>query len=110
MSDFVLHKVGITSVEKILKNLDVAKASRIDQISARCLKDGVPAIAIHLANIIKLSIKLNTFSSQWKIAKIKALFKNGITTEVRNYRPISLLPLVSNVIEKSFHDQTQDYL
>ena len=38
--DLVLHNVDITSVEKILKNLDVAKASGIDQISARFLKNG----------------------------------------------------------------------
>ena len=98
--DFALHNVDITSVEKILKNLDVAKASRTDQIFA-------PVIAIHLANIINLSIKLDTFPSQCKIAKIKPLFKKGIKTEAKNYRPISMLPLISKVIEKSIHDQTQ---
>ena len=69
--DFVLHNIDITSVDKILKDLDVAKASRIDKISARFLKDCAPIIAIHLANIINLSIKLDTFPSQCQIAKIK---------------------------------------
>ena len=68
----------MTSVEKILKNLDVSKASGKDQISARSLKDGAPIIAIHLANIIDLSVKLDIFPSQCKIAKIKPLFKKGI--------------------------------
>ena len=72
--DFVLHNVDITSVEKILKNLDVPRTSGIDQISARFLKNGAPVIAIHLANIINLSIKLDTFPSQCKIAKIKPLW------------------------------------
>ena len=45
-----------------------------------------------------------------KIAKVKPLFKKGINTEAKNYRPISLLPLISKVTEKSIHDQTQDYL
>ena len=48
----------------ILKNFDVAKASRISQISAKFLKDGVPVIATHLTNIINLPIKLDT--SPWK--------------------------------------------
>ena len=108
--DFVLHNVDVTSVEKILKNLDVTKASGIDQTSARFLKDGAPVIAIHLANIINLSIKLDTSPSQCTIAKIKRLFKKGTKTEAKNYRPISLLPLISKVIEKSIYDQTQDYL
>ena len=100
----------MTTVDKILKNLDVAKASRIDQISDKFLKDDAPIKAIYLANIINLSIKLDTFPSTCKIAKIKRLLKKGIKTEGKNYRPISLLPLISKVTAKSIHDQTQDYL
>ena len=57
-----------------------------------------------------MSIKLDTFPSKCKIAKIKPFFKKGIKTGAKNYRPISLLPLIAKVIEKSIHDQTQDYL
>ena len=42
---FVLRNVDVTTVAKILKNLDVAKPSGIGQISAKFLKDGVPVIA-----------------------------------------------------------------
>ena len=38
------------------------------------------------------------------------MFKKGIKSEAKKYRPISLLPLISKVIEKSINDQTQDYL
>ena len=38
------------------------------------------------------------------------MFKKGIKTEAKNYIPISLLPLISKVIEKSTHNQLQDYL
>ena len=41
---------------------------------------------------------------------MKPLFKKGIKTEAKNYRPISLLSLISKAIEKSILDQTQDYL
>ena len=33
-----------------------------------------------------------------------------MNTEAKNYSPISLLPVISKLIEKSIHDQTQDYL
>ena len=94
----------------IYKNLDVAKASGIDQIYAKFLKDGAPVIAIYLSNIINVSIKLDTFPSKCKIAKIKSLFKKGIKTEAKSCRPISRLPLIPKVIKISIHDQTQDYL
>ena len=87
--DFVLHNVDVTTVDKILKNLEQIFK---EQISAKFLKDGAPVIAIHLVNI-NMSVKLDTFLSQCKIAKIKPLFKKGIKTEAKNYRPISILPL-----------------
>ena len=46
--------VEVTTVDKILDNLDVAMASGVDQISAKFLKDCAPVTAIHLANIINL--------------------------------------------------------
>ena len=55
-------------------------------------------------------MKLVTFPSKCKIAKLIPLFKKGIKAEAKNDRHISLLPLISKVIEKSFHYQMQDYL
>ena len=89
--NFVVHNIDVTTVDKILKNLDVAKASGIEQISAKFLKDGAPVIAIHLANMVNLLIKRDTFPSKRKM---------GIKTDAQNYRPIALLPLISKVIKK----------
>ena len=44
------------------------------------------------------------FPSECKIAKLKPLFKKGSKTDPKNYRPISLLPLVSKLIETVIHD------
>ena len=55
--NFVLHNIGVTTVDEILKCLDVVKPFGIDQISAKFLKDD-------LANIINLSIKRDTFPSK----------------------------------------------
>ena len=46
------------------------------------------------------SIKNKKFPQDLKIAKVKPLFKNGSSSECDNYRPISLLPVISKVIEK----------
>ena len=63
-----------------------------------------------LANIINFSIKLSTFPEECKIAKSKPIFKKGARTDPRNYWPISLLLLVSKIIEKSIHFQIEYYL
>ena len=99
----------VTFFETILKSLDVVKVSRIDQISAKCLKDGALLIATCLNNI-NLSIKPDTFPSKCKIAKIKPLLKKRNCTDPKKYGPISILPLMVTVIDKTIHDQSQDYL
>ena len=106
MWGFFLHIADAATVHKVLKNLDVIKASGRDQISVKCFKDNVPVIAVHLANIINLPTKLDTFPSKCKIAKLKPFFKKGIKIEAKI---IFLLLLISKVIEKSIHDQIQDY-
>ena len=52
----------------------------------------------------------NSASFKAKIAKLKPMFKKGSKTAPKNYRPISLLPLVSKIIEKVIRDQTQSFL
>ena len=79
-------------------------------MGGKFLKDGIPILASPLAQLCNLSILLSVFPDKCKIAKLKPLFKKGSTTEAKNYRPISLLPLISKVIEKVIHDQTQRFL
>ena len=57
-----------------------------------------------------LSITSGKFPGSCKLAKLKPIYKKGSLTEACNYRPISLLPLISKVIEKVIHDQTSAFL
>ena len=50
-----------------------------------------------LFHICKQSLKLGCFPDEMKIAKIKPLFKTGERELVNNYRPISVLPVFSNL-------------
>ena len=53
---------------------------------------------------------LGSFPDACKIAKVKPLFKKVSKTDSSNYRPISLLPLLSKVFEKVVLDQTEEFL
>ena len=55
-------------------------------------------------------IRLPSFPDKHKIAILKPLFKKGSKTEAKNYRPISLLPLISKIVERVIYDQTQNFL
>lgn len=61
MWEFFLCNVEITSVEKKLKTLNVAKDSTIDWISSKFLKDGALVIVTPLISIINVLIKIDPF-------------------------------------------------
>ena len=57
-----------------------------------------------------LTITRPFFPKLWKCSKITALFKSGDRTNVSNYRPISILPTLSKILEKAVHSQLYQYL
>ena len=94
----------------LLEQINPGKAVGIDNIGGKFLKDGAPILADPITKLCNLSISLSKFPRECKIAKLKPLYKKGSKLEAKNYRPISLLPLVSKIFEKIIHAQTQAFL
>ena len=84
---------------KILRDINTSKAAGIDRLPGRFLKDGANVLAKPVEDVCNLSIPLNKFPSAFKLSKVKLIFKKGRKTNVSNYRPISLLPILSKIIE-----------
>ena len=63
-----------------------------------------------ISKLCNLSMTLGSFPDACKIAKVKPLFKKGSKTDPSNYRPISLLPLLSKVFERVVLSQTEEFL
>ena len=109
-NDFSLQASNHDVVLKLLEEINPSKAVGIDNIGGKFLKDGAPILAEPITKLCNLSIRLSTFPKKWKIAKLKPLYKKGPKLESKNYRPISLLLLVSKTFEKIIHVQTQSFL
>ena len=60
--------------------------------------------------LFNLSLSLGRFPDSWKIARVAPIFKDGATDNKSNYRPISVLPVISRLFEKLIFDQLYDYL
>ena len=110
-NSFSFTRVSQDTVMKILKNIDITKSAGIDNLSGRFIKDGAEILASPIAQLCNLSIATSWFPDCCKTAKLKPLFKRkGSKTDPKNYRPISLLPLISKIMEKVIHDQTESFL
>ena len=74
------------------------------------IQNSKQVLADLIINLYNLSIKLSTFPEKCKVAKLKSLYKKGSKLEPKNYRPISLLSLISKIFEKIVHNKTQTFL
>ena len=92
-------------VMDIIWRLDVSKASGPDQISVRILKGTVGSISPILAGLFNKMIKHEKIPSVWKISNIVPIPKGSNSTSPSNYRPISLLSVVSKVLEKIIYNR-----
>ncbi len=63
-----------------------------------------------IAHLVNLSIKTGEFPQNFKTAVVTPVFKSGETDEVCNYRPISIVPVISKVLEKLVVEQLMNYL
>ena len=107
---FHLNNISEDNVLKVIKGIEISKAAGIDKFSGRFLKDGAEVLAKPISELCNLSISHSIFPNACKIAKLKPIFKKGKKTDPSNYRPISLLPIISKIIERIVHDQIYIFL
>ena len=55
-------------------------------------------------------ISTGVFPDEWKLARVVPVFKKGIRSDINNYRPISIIPIIAKVFEKTIYDQFYKYL
>ena len=62
-----------------------------------------------LSNIFNATISDGLFPNNWKVARVAPIYKEGPTEDRSNYTPISVLPVVSHLFEKTIFDQINAY-
>ena len=99
-----------TEVLKIIHSLDSKKATGLDSISVRTIKEIGCSIATPLADIVNSSFLQGIFPNKFKLGKIIAVHKRGSRLDVNNYRPVTVLPVLSKIIEKIMFTRLNNFL
>ena len=98
-------------VKKVIKNLDLSKASGPDCIPVVVLKNCEPELSYILAELFSKCLKESSFPDCWKVSLVVPVFKNaGESSTAKNYCPVSLLSVVSKVFEKLINKRIVDHL
>ena len=109
---FTIPEISQEKEEIFLKSIDTSKATGCDNVGPRLLKTAAPFIpdSVTYRYICNQSIKNSQFPDKWKEAKVTPLHKNGPKDDLNNYRPISILPVISKVLEKHTYDSLMTFL
>ncbi len=99
-SDFQFQYTNPQSVIKAFKDIKVKSTEDLWGMSVAVCRAFIEAIAPHLALIYNRSVDQGVFPNLMKHSKVVPLFKSGDDTDPNNYRPVSILPVLSKVFEK----------
>ena len=109
-SNFYFRTIAEADIKKSPQNLKVFKATGLDGIPAKLLKLSCKIIALSLTYILNLSISTGMFIDDWKKARVILIYKSDDRKKCENYRPISILPIISKPFEKEVFGQLYQYL
>lgn len=97
-------------VLSILCKLNSSKATGLDQLSPRFVKDGAALIVSPLTHILNLSFKSGELPDDIKAARVTPIHKKNSKLDAGNYRPVSILSTISKLFERIVYNQLDDYL
>ena len=101
-----LTKMDFSSndILKIIKNLEPNKAHGHDMIGIRMVNIYDDSICKPLKLVFQSSLESGKFPNEWKKANVVPIHKTGAKLILRNYRPISLLPMTGKILERLLYD------
>ena len=92
---FSLQPISERFILKQLRDLKVKKATGLDGVPARFLKDSAVVIAPTVTFLVNLSLSTASVPDEWKKTRIVPLYKSGGRENMDNYRAISIRPVLS---------------
>ena len=110
LNSLFLRPTDNDEVHKIALKMKTSHTAGVDNISSKIFKAIINEISEPLVYTINLSLLYGVVPNMTKIARIVPVFKSGDKNDLHNYRPISILPVLSKVLERVVYDRLSDFL
>ena len=102
---FYFEHINQAQVEKALLDVNVRKSCGHDMLSPRLVKESASVIAKPITNILNTSIEQGCYPNAWKMGQVTPLFKKNDESNKANYRPVTVLPVLTSIYEKQLAAQ-----
>lgn len=109
-SSFVLLETDPQEVSNIIMDLKSVSAPGWDNIPTKFIKMCNAILSPIISHLANLCFKQGIFPTSLKKSVVTPVHKGGDKDDINNYRPISVLPAVSKVIEKLINNRLINYL
>ena len=108
--NFSFEEVSVATIRKKIMSLDDKKATMSSSIPPKILKENIDIFCNPLTAIINSGISNSSFDKGLKLADVIPVHKTDVTTDKKNYRNVSLLPVVSKIFEIIMQTQFSGYI
>ena len=99
-----------SDIISLIRNLDTSKANGSDGISGHMLQLCDESVVLPMKIIFENILQSSVYPDMWKIANVTPIHKKNDKQLIKNYRPISILPICSKILEKIIFDSLYAYL
>ena len=106
-NSFFFHPTTPTEVSEIINKLK--NGDNIKDIPVKILKLASTQLSPTIAKLFNLSVELSVFPEILKVANIRPVFKAGSKSDIGNYRPISILPVLDKIFEKIIYKRLYSF-
>ena len=100
----------MSDIEKKLRLLNPNKAYTFKNIPTKILKESIECCSDILQNLFNKTLSNKESPDELKLADVTPIYKKDDLNKSKNYRPVSVLPVVSKVFEKIMYDQISQYI
>jgi hypothetical protein len=108
-NSFILSHTDHAEVNAIISSLKSNSAPGWDNIPNNFLKLAKPVVIPIVTHLVNLCFDKGIFPAPLKQSIITPIYKNGDRDDVNNYRPISVLPAISKILEKLLNNRLLNY-
>ena len=105
-----LKPTSVYEILKIVSSMKSSKASGSDDIAPKTVKNSIHLFVDQLCTIFNNCLSQGIIPNRLKLSKIIPVHKKKNPQNVENYRPISLLPFFSKVLEKIMYERLYSHL
>ena len=107
---FTLSPLTLSELRVTVSGMSGSAARGDDGICVRMVRLSFDAIGTVLLHLVNSSISLSDIPQSWKHSLVHPIHKTGDPSNPSNFRPISIVPVVSKIVERAVHQQLYNYL